>query len=475
MGRLLLAARCQLGLAIADSLRGRLQVAAASLSVLACACAPAAVVQPLPERRPLGAGLAPYEASSGLEAQAAAAPPSAGPTGILSLHEALALALERSPELAAFSWDVRTREAQALQAGLRPNPELGLEVENFGGSGETSSFDGSETTLALGQLLETAGKRSKRRRAADLNAAVAGWEYEAARLEVFAAVVQAFSAVSAAQQRVALSAQLIRVAELAADDVDRLVAAGATSPVERTRAGVAVATARIDREAALRALEAARARLAAIWGAREVTFTSVADDLPEASTPPVLVEMRDRLERNPELARWDQELERRTAVVELERAQRYPDVFASAGVRRLTESDDTALVAELGVPLPLFDRNQGAIAAAESDLRKAEHERRAVAARLTAELETAWQELDARYVELRELRSTVVPQAREAFEGVRRGYAQGLFRNVDVLDAQRTLFELQLREIEAVQAHHEARAELERLTGTPIEAEEKAR
>ena len=68
-----------------------------------------------------------------------------------------------------------------------------------------------------------------------------------------------------------------------------------------------------------------------------------------------------------------------------------------------------------------------------------------------------------------------MPQAREALGGVRRGYAQGLFRNVDVLDAQRTLFELQLREIEAVRAYHEARTELERLTGTPLSREEKTR
>jgi len=460
---------------VARALRGRLFTAAAALGAVACGCASAVATQPLPERRPLGADLAAYEAPIETGALPAAALPTTEPTGVLSLRDALALALERSPELAAFSWDVRVREAQALQAGLRPNPELGVEVEDFGGSGEATGVDGSQSTFALSQLLETAGKRSKRRRAGELDAAVAGWEYETVRLEVFAAVVQAFSTVAAAQQRVALSEQLIRVAELAAADVERLVAAGATSQVEHTRAGVAVATARVDRESALRALAAARARLAAIWGAQEVSFTSVADDLPDAAAPPALAEVRGRLERNPELGRWDQEIERRAAVVDLERARRYPDVSASAGARRLAESDDAALVAGLSVPLPFFDRNQGARAAAESDLRKAEHERRAVEAQLAAEFETAWQELDARYVEVGALRATIVPQAREAFEGVRRGYAQGLFRNVDVLDAQRTLFELQLREIEAVRAYHEARAELERLTGMPLSGEEKTR
>ena len=171
---------------LAGVVRNRLVAAAATVAAFACGCAPALAPRALPDRRPLGADLRSYEALRGPSAEPAAITPAAEPAGVLSLRDALALALERSPELAAFSWDVRVREAQALQAGLLPNPELELEVENFAGSGEVSGFDGSETTVALSQLVETAGKRSKRRRAGELDAAVAGWEYEAARLEVFA-------------------------------------------------------------------------------------------------------------------------------------------------------------------------------------------------------------------------------------------------------------------------------------------------
>jgi outer membrane protein TolC len=63
------------------------------------------------------------------------------PTGVIDMRSALAQALMKSPELAAFSWEIRAREAATAQAGLFPNPEVGVEMENFGGSGEFEDFE----------------------------------------------------------------------------------------------------------------------------------------------------------------------------------------------------------------------------------------------------------------------------------------------------------------------------------------------
>jgi cobalt-zinc-cadmium efflux system outer membrane protein len=450
-------------------LRRGLALALATSLLAACASPPEAEQ---PDRRPLGADLPAYTAPRMFPAAAPSPASSAEePQGAIDLPEALAAALLRSPDLAAFSWEVRSREALALQAGLLPNPELGVEIENFAGSGETSGFDQSESTFLLAQLIETAGKRSKRREAASLDADVAAWGYEAARLDVLASVERAFFDVLAAQEQVALSQELVHIAESSVNAVARLVSAGATPRAERTRAAVEAAAARVDLATARRVLQGARAALAATWGSLSATFARAQGDLGAVSAPPGRDTVRSWLARNPELLRWDREIARREAVVALEDARRIPDVVVGAGPRRLEESNDTVLVAELSVPLPLFDRNQGARVAARSDLHKAEHEKRAVRARLAAELESVYQELAARFDEITRLREEILPGAAEAFEQVRRGYAQGLFRNVDVLDAQRRLFELRLRELEALRAYHQAKAEVERLTGTPLSSE----
>ena len=84
------------------------------------------------------------------------------PRGQLDLTTALSLALLYNPDLAAFAWDIRAQEAAVLQAGLLPNPEAGVEVEDFGGTGAFSSFGLSETTIAVGQTILLGGKRPGR-------------------------------------------------------------------------------------------------------------------------------------------------------------------------------------------------------------------------------------------------------------------------------------------------------------------------
>lgn len=473
------------------SLRTRLMRVLTASLLAGCASAP--ISEP-PEPRPLGAELPAYDApsdptpfepaSAGPGSRGTSKPgaseasptvPPMSPEGLVSLDDALAAALLQSPDLASFSWEIRSREARALQAGLLPNPTLGVNVEDFAGSGEASGFDGSESTFLLSQTMPTAGKRVKGREAARIGADVAAWEYESARLALFASVQRAFFNLLAAQEQVTLSDELLRLAESSVAEVERLVEAGATPPAERTRAAVEAATARVDRAKARRALQAARASLAATWGAPAPTFDRAEGELGGIIAPPEVQTVRSWLARNPDLARWNREIARREAVVALEDARRFPDVTASIGLRHLEASDDQAVVAQLSVPLPVFDRNQGTRAAARSDLRKAKHQRHAARAKLSAALESAYQELDARFVEVSSLQDEILPGAAEAFQQVRRGYARGLFRNVDVLDAQRRLFALRLRELDALRAYHAARAELERLTGTPLAAPEGAR
>src|SRR2546427_2665822 len=119
-----------------------------------CATKPQSVAESWIEPRPLGKELATFRPPR--EATNTPVPPSTieEPIGALTLRQALALALARNPELAVFSWDVRIGEARMLQARLRPNPEVGVEVENVTGTGEFRGAREAETTLELSQLIE---------------------------------------------------------------------------------------------------------------------------------------------------------------------------------------------------------------------------------------------------------------------------------------------------------------------------------
>jgi cobalt-zinc-cadmium efflux system outer membrane protein len=418
-----------------------------------------------PQPRPLGSGLPVYEAPR--ETRSEGRPPPE-PTGVISLRDALAAALMGNPELAAFSWEIRAREARTLQAGLMPNPELDTELEDFGGSGARRGWRSSQTTVSLSQLVELGGKRHKRRRIAALEEELAGWDYEARRLGVLTEVTKAFIQVLETQERLALVDDLRRLAEQSVKTVAATVRAGAVSFLEEGRAKVAVSRTVLDRARLGRELDAARAALAALWGASTVTFDRVRGDLETLTPPPAPESLRAGLAANPDLARWTAELEAREAAVDLETARRIPDIRVGFGGRYLADGDDGALVTEVTVPLPLIDRNQGAILEAERRLAKAAVERHAAEASLHARLAAAYQALGAAFERAETMRRTTIPQAESVYAGAADGYAKGLFRYLEVLDAQRTLFELRSEYLQALGAYHTAAADLERLTGAPL-------
>ena len=420
-----------------------------------------------PEPREIGRDIAVYQVPERPSDQTLTAPEE--PSGALTLRDAIGLALMHNPRLEAFAWEVRAREALTIQAGLRPNPELDIEVENVAGSGDFGGVESAEMTVGLSQILELGGKRTKRRQVAQLEQELAAWDYETLRIDVLTEATKSFVQVLAAQERVSLAEDLIRVAEQVLESVARRVRAGAVSPVEETRARVELATNRVEREIVLHELTAARTHLAATWGSNMPRFSAAMGDLESTTPPPTLEVLSQSIEQNPHLARLSTELESQRAAVAFEKALRAPDLSLGAGVRRFSETDDTALVLGAALPLLVFDRNQGAARAADNRLARVQAESRAAAVEVRAELATVYEEFGATYGEVVALRDAILPEAQLASDTVRDAYMRGLFGFTDVLEAQRNLYELRGRYFEALARYHVAKANLERLIAEPLE------
>jgi len=391
------------------------------------------------------------------------------PTGPITLADALALALVHNPGLKVFPYSLRAAEARVLQAGLRPNPELQVELEEFGGSGQRSGLDAAETTIQIGQPIELGGKRAKRTRVAVADKELAQWDYESARLDLAREVSQAFAAVLAAQERLALAERLLDLSQQAQSAVVQRVQAGRDSPVDELRANVAVSESRIERQKAGKTLTAARRNLAATWGSLAPAFAAASGGWHEIAPPATIDLSPDAVADNPDVARWEAEQHSRRAALDLEKAKAVPDVTAAGGVRRCEQTGDSAFVIGLAVPLPLFDRNQGRIEEAIADLGGARRRYDAVQARTLTALSEAATSLAAAHEEVTALRNEALPAAQQAFEAVRQGYVEGKFDYLYVLDTQRTLFETQGRYIDSVEAYHKARADVERLIGGPLD------
>ena len=389
--------------------------------------------------------------------------------GSITLREALARTLRGSPELAAYDYDLRAAEARILQAGLRPNPALGLDIENPTGSGPYKSADQMENTLTLSQLIELGGKRPARIFEAAAGRAVIEWEYQVKRVAVLRLATLAFIDALAAQRRLELAEEVVKVASDSVKLTEERVSVGRGSAVEAIRARVAVASARIEIEQARRDIATARGNLAARWGAKEADFGAVRGDLDRHEGAPSLHTLRQRLLGNPDLARWTAERERREATLAKEQTLARPDLTLLAGPRVVGRGEDATFVAGFSIPLPVSDRNQGNIAAARANLEKLSEEQRAAEARAFAALNEAFQNLTGAAREIGILEESVIPGAQDAEKQLIDGYAAGRFTQFEVLDARRTLNTARAQQVRALADYQKARAELDALTAAPID------
>lgn len=383
-------------------------------------------------------------------------------TGVIRLQEVIDAAVESNPELGVSAAEVGIKDAQTVQTGLRPNPVARLDVDDIAGTGERKGWDSGETTLSLSQLIELGNKREKRRREAELLRDVAASEHLVRRRDVIAEATAAFASVLVAQQRLVLADDLLQLSRGAVDTVAATVKTGAVSPIEEHRAAAILARAQAERSATERDLSSARITLAASWGSRTPAFTKVEGQLEPLLPPPPLATLLVQSEFTPEVRRFDVELAQRRAALEVESSKAVPNITVGAGVRHYADRGDGGFVIGLEVPLPLFDRNQGNIAAALREISQTELERTAALVHVQTEVRRAYETQKSSLAQAATLRDLGIPEARKTYEWAKDAYQKGLFRYLEVLDAQRTMFELHAAYLDAVSLYYEAASDLVR-------------
>jgi cobalt-zinc-cadmium efflux system outer membrane protein len=388
----------------------------------------------------------------------------------LRLADAQASALRARPELIAAEAEGRALEGAERQAALRPNPDLVLSVEDVAGTGAFQDTTEAQTTLTLFQPIELGGDRSARTAVAAQHRALASFDLEARRLDVLAETATAFVEVLIAQEEVHHAGELVELAARERSVAAERVRAGAALAVDATRARFAEDEARIHETRGRNNLDAARLRLAATWGDTSADFERVEGDLDRVSPPPPLADLLARIGANPDLARFDAVRAERDALLAQARARRIPNPLVGVGVRHLAGPDDTALVFEVAVPFPIFDRQQGALAEAAERVTKTSADRAVVERATRTMLVAEHARWGAAHQEVVAVRDQLLPSAQRALAELRSAYAMGRVSQLEALAAWRTEFETVDRMLHQLGEYHEARIHAERLVGGSVDA-----
>jgi cobalt-zinc-cadmium efflux system outer membrane protein len=238
------------------------------------------------------------------------------------------------------------------------------------------------------------------------------------------------------------------------------VQAGRASPLEEQRADVARLAAegaleRADRSAAVAATNLARLIGMPVGALDDSWFQQV------GALGPVRPS-RSTGTLNAAAARAD--LDTATAQVRLARSQRVPDLTLSASARRLEQTNDTAAVFGVSIPLTVFNGGRSVVAVADAQRDQSDALRRVAVLDAEQDIATTQAEAANAATTARNATGPALTAAVEAARIARIGYREGKFGQLDLLDAERTLLDTRTAAIDALAAYHDARARLERLT-----------
>lgn len=375
----------------------------------------------------------------------------------LTLTQALERAETQSPTIAAARASVEAAAARARQAGLRSNPELSVELENFAGTGELTGLRSTETTVSVNQRLDLGGRRRSRLGVARAELAAEELRLAVARADLAQQVREQFARAVAAEERLRLAEESERRARELARIAGVLVDTGREPPLRGLRARSAAAQAAAELEAARAAERAARYSLAVLFGA-----TSPVDRVsgPLLDLEPAQIDPEESLD----VRLAGAELAVAEATVGQEQASGRIDPSVGLGLRHVRESGDVAFVGGLSVPLQIFDRNQGSIAAARAIVRAAEARRAAALATVTVRARNAIANVEAAEARVAALERAALPEAAEALRLAQRSYQIGRATLVELLDVQTAYTTAQVALTEARLALALATAELGRVS-----------
>ena len=373
-----------------------------------------------------------------------------------------------NPRVVALEADVIRARGLADQARARPNPTLNVYAENFAGDLDRNARNQEQVTFEINQPIELGGKRSARIAAGEAGLDAAQARNVNGRLLYATELARAYGGAEIAAFRVTVAEDEVEEAAAVLKATRALVDAGKEARLRQIQAETELNTLEADLETARAQKVAALAHLSALAGS-PASFTGLAESLLDRMDAKPASGPVDPMQASTiRVAEAEREASARAVTVQQRLA--IPNVSAIVGVRQLRVASGPAIVAGIGLPLPLFDRNRGNIAAARAELQGAEA--RVAAARLDAEAASraALVLVEAADRKAQAAKRTMAT-AEEGYRLAGIAYQAGKSPLIELLAARHNLGVARAAIVDAAAARLDARTNLARLQGRTITGE----
>jgi len=365
---------------------------------------------------------------------------------VYTLEQLQESAVDHNPTLKQAQAEIRAAEGRRRQAGLYPNPTVGYIGEQIRGG----SQGGGEQGGFIQQDIVLGGKLAAGRRVFEQERLQAEAERGEQLLRVQNAVAMAYYQSLGAQQTVAIRTRLVKLGQDALKTAGQLFNVGQADEPDVLQAQVETGQEEIALVAAQQRQQMLWKSLAAVVGQPDLPLgklNGTLEDLPDLDTQRWLENI---LENSPAVKIADLSHVRAQAELDRAKRERIPDLQVRAGIqqnRELLESTGRPIgvqgFAEVGVRIPIFNRNQGNIQAAQANIERADLERRRVQLLLRERSASVFQNYLVAKAAVERYRSQMIPQAERAYQLYVNRYQNMAAAYPQVLIAQRTLFQLQ--------------------------------
>ena len=378
----------------------------------------------------------------------------------MKLEELESLALQRNPTLAQAEAAVRAAEGRQRQAGLFPNPVAGYFVDEFA---FRSPSETAEHGAFIEQTIPLGGKLSKARNVFARERDQAVINAEAQRLRITNSIRVLYYETLGAQRLVQLRADLSQLAQETVTTMKELYNVGQADRPDQLQSEIEAERAEVDFLNAQNDWLRSWQTLAAMVGNPTLPPATLVGNPDDDLTPLNETQLLDALlQQSPDVRVARASVERARAVFARARAERIPDLFVRgalgysfdrfeappfslAGQRKGLEGQ-----LEVGVNVPLFNRNQGGIAAAEAEVAIAERDLDRVQLLLRTRFANGFREYRNAQQVVERYRTQIIPHAREAYEMYLKNFREMAAPYPQVLTAQRTLFQVEVEYAKAL-------------------------
>jgi outer membrane protein, heavy metal efflux system len=380
----------------------------------------------------------------------------------LTLDDAVRIALDRRPELKAAEARVSAALGLKNQAGLFANPRLVLQSENIRSSGFNYGQD-ADTFAYASQLIETSGRRKNRIAVAQGAVTRSELEVQLGRRDIAERVRDAYWNALAAEATRSLYDENLQFFDQILQYHEARLKEGKVAEVDVLRVRLESGRLRAAADNARLNAESAQLELARELGTPNGGPWKLTEDIGQLETPRTSAQTLSIEEARPEGRLAGQAVSQARSMLGLERANGRPDLDALFGYKR-TAGLNTA-IAGLQFNIPIFNRNQGATAAARANLGAAEQDLAATRTVLATELSLARKRYDARREQVERIFRPLKDQAVEISDISRAAYREGGLDLLRLLDAERLRVDAQISLVRALNDYHNSVTILERAEG----------